>query len=44
MPRQISCPVSEDVAVRVLSLPLYVGLPKSDVERISRIINDHLPA
>lgn len=42
MPRQIACPVSEDIAVRVLSLPLYVGLPYSDVERISNIINSHL--
>jgi dTDP-4-amino-4,6-dideoxygalactose transaminase len=42
MPRQIACPVSEDIAVRVLSLPLYVGLPYSDIERISNIINSHL--
>ncbi|MET7256651.1 DegT/DnrJ/EryC1/StrS family aminotransferase [Dyadobacter jiangsuensis] len=42
MPRQIACPVSEDIAARVLSLPLYVGLPFEDIERISRIINGHL--
>jgi len=42
MPRQIACPVSEDIAARVLSLPLYVGLPYEDIERISRIINGHL--
>ena len=42
MPRQIACPVSEDISVRVLSLPLYVGLPYSDIERISGIINGHL--
>lgn len=42
MPRQFACPVSEDISVRVLSLPLYVGLPYSDIERISRIINGHL--
>jgi dTDP-4-amino-4,6-dideoxygalactose transaminase len=43
MPRKISCPVSEDIARRVLSLPLYVGLSRPDVEKISRIINDNLP-
>jgi dTDP-4-amino-4,6-dideoxygalactose transaminase len=42
MPRQIACPVSEDISARVLSLPLYVGLPYSDIERISHIINGHL--
>nr|WP_295931064.1 DegT/DnrJ/EryC1/StrS family aminotransferase [uncultured Dyadobacter sp.] len=42
MPRQFACPVSEDIAARVLSLPLYVGLPYKDIERISRIINGHL--
>ncbi|MCE6990276.1 DegT/DnrJ/EryC1/StrS aminotransferase family protein [Dyadobacter sp. CY323] len=42
MPRQIACPVSEDISVRVLSLPLYVGLPYSDIERIAGIINGHL--
>lgn len=42
MPRQFACPVSEDIAARVLSLPLYVGLPYEDIERISRIINGHL--
>ena len=42
MPKIIPCPVSEDMSERVLSLPLYVGLPLPDVERISKIINDHL--
>jgi dTDP-4-amino-4,6-dideoxygalactose transaminase len=42
MPRQIACPVSEDISVRVLSLPLYVGLPYADIARISGIINGHL--
>lgn len=42
MPRQIACPVSEDISARVLSLPLYVGLPYSDIERIAGIINGHL--
>lgn len=42
MPRQIACPVSEDISERVLCLPLYVGLPLSDIERISNIINSHL--
>ena len=42
MPKSMSCPVSEDMSERVLSLPLYVGLPLPDVERISKIINGHL--
>ena len=42
MPRQISCPVSENISERVLCLPLYVGLPVPDIERISAIINSHL--
>jgi dTDP-4-amino-4,6-dideoxygalactose transaminase len=39
MPRQISCPVSEDISQRVLCLPLYVGLESPDIERIASIIN-----
>ncbi|QRR03731.1 DegT/DnrJ/EryC1/StrS family aminotransferase [Dyadobacter sandarakinus] len=42
MPAYIPCPVSEDIALRVLSLPLYVGLPQADVERIAGIINANL--
>ncbi|WP_247234972.1 DegT/DnrJ/EryC1/StrS aminotransferase family protein [Telluribacter sp. SYSU D00476] len=42
MPRTYACPVSEDISVRVLSLPLYVGLPQDDIERISKIINKNL--
>jgi dTDP-4-amino-4,6-dideoxygalactose transaminase len=34
-----SCPVSESLAQRVLSLPLYVNLSQKDVEFISNIIN-----
>lgn len=33
-----SCPISESVSLRVLSLPLYVGLDKLAIERICRII------
>jgi dTDP-4-amino-4,6-dideoxygalactose transaminase len=33
-----SCPVSEDIAPRVLCLPLYHDLARNDVERISAII------
>lgn len=33
-----SCPISEDISARVLSLPLYVGLSKADVEIICIII------
>lgn len=34
-----SCPVSEDLASRVLCLPLYYDLHQADVERISSIVN-----
>jgi dTDP-4-amino-4,6-dideoxygalactose transaminase len=33
-----SCPISEDISLRVLCLPLYVGLEKEVVEKISKII------
>lgn len=36
---QQSCPISEDAALRVLSLPFHPELPEADVERVSRIIN-----
>ena len=42
MPKYYSCPVSEDIALRVMCLPLYVGLSTEDIERISKIINDYL--
>jgi dTDP-4-amino-4,6-dideoxygalactose transaminase len=32
------CPVSEDLATRVLSLPLYVGLSSDQIARICQII------
>ncbi|OIN60785.1 DegT/DnrJ/EryC1/StrS family aminotransferase [Arsenicibacter rosenii] len=34
-----SCPVSEDIALRALCLPLYPGLEEADVQRICSIIN-----
>ncbi|GAA4404350.1 DegT/DnrJ/EryC1/StrS family aminotransferase [Nibrella viscosa] len=34
------CPVSEDVALRVLCLPLYPDLPEEDIERICTIVNE----
>lgn len=37
-----SCPVAERVAVRILALPLYAGLPSEDVSRISKIVNGAL--
>jgi dTDP-4-amino-4,6-dideoxygalactose transaminase len=37
-----SCPISEDVSLRVLSLPLYPELATSDVTRIIEIINNEL--
>ena len=36
--QRASCPVSEDIASRVLSLPLYTELDPAIVERIMRII------
>lgn len=34
------CPVSDSVALRVLSLPYYPGLPEEDVIEVCRIINE----
>jgi dTDP-4-amino-4,6-dideoxygalactose transaminase len=34
-----SCPISEDISLRILCLPLYVGLEIEVVEKISKIIN-----
>ncbi len=39
MPRHYSCPVSEDIASRVVALPLFVGLEEQVVVRISSAIN-----
>jgi dTDP-4-amino-4,6-dideoxygalactose transaminase len=36
--QQRTCPVSESIAARVLSLPLYAGLTKNQIEAISKII------
>lgn len=33
-----SCPVSEDIALRILCLPLYGTLSKTDIRRISSIV------
>lgn len=42
VPHYTPCPVSEDVALRVLCLPLYPGLPEADVDRIGRIVNENV--
>lgn len=34
-----ACPVSEDIALRILCLPLYYDLAETDVERICRVVN-----
>ena len=34
----VEMPISEDIASRILCLPLYYTLPKEDVERIANII------
>ncbi len=36
------CPISENIAQRALSLPLYYDLALEDVERIASIINENL--
>lgn len=35
-----SCPISEDVSLRVLCLPLYPSLAEEDVDRIATIVNE----
>lgn len=40
LPSYQPCPVSEDVALRVLCLPLYPELAEADVDRITTIINE----
>lgn len=40
LPNEQPCPVSEDVALRVLCLPLYPELAEADVDRIATIINE----
>lgn len=37
-----SCPVSEDISLRVLCLPLHAELPHEDVRRIAELINQNL--
>lgn len=32
------CPVSEDIAGRIVCLPLYVGLEKKDIDRITEVL------
>ncbi len=38
--KPITCAVSQDIAARVLCLPLYVGLEKQSQEKIASIINN----
>lgn len=38
------CPISEDIAVRVLSLPLYPSLAAADVDRICQVVNEAIMA
>ncbi|MCB9246143.1 MAG: DegT/DnrJ/EryC1/StrS family aminotransferase [Flavobacteriales bacterium] len=35
-------PISEEIASRILCLPLYVGLSESEIDRIASIINNNL--
>ncbi len=39
MPKHYPCPVSEDIAARVVALPLFVGLEEQVVIKISSVIN-----
>lgn len=34
------CPISEDISLRVLCLPLYPDLAEADVERIATLVNE----
>ncbi len=34
------CPVSEDVSLRTLCLPMYPELPQADVDRICQLVNE----
>ncbi|WP_080056078.1 DegT/DnrJ/EryC1/StrS family aminotransferase [Spirosoma aerolatum] len=34
------CPISEDIASRVLCLPLYPDLPEEDIDRIATLVNE----
>ena len=36
------CPVSEDITSRIACLPLYVGLEKEHVQKISQVVKDNL--
>ena len=38
--KKYSCPVSESMSERVLTLPLYVGLQEEDVKKITSLINE----
>ncbi|GAB3544914.1 DegT/DnrJ/EryC1/StrS family aminotransferase [Spirosoma fluminis] len=35
-----SCPISEDISLRVLCLPLYPDLAEADVDRIATLVNE----
>jgi dTDP-4-amino-4,6-dideoxygalactose transaminase len=37
-----ACPISEDIAVRVLCLPLYYDITRPEVEKICRVVNSVL--
>lgn len=37
-----SCPVSEDISLRIMCLPLYVGLETDTVVKITRIIKENI--
>ena len=37
-----ACPVSEDISLRVVCLPLHAELPHEDARRIATLINQHL--
>lgn len=39
---KLSCPVSEDIAMRVLCLPLYIGLSRAEVNGVCNIIRSCL--
>jgi dTDP-4-amino-4,6-dideoxygalactose transaminase len=42
LPHKQECPISEDISKRILCLPLYWGIKKSNVETIAQIIKNEL--
>lgn len=42
LPRKQSCPISEDISLRIACLPLYYGMRSEDIRGIATLINTEL--